>query len=277
MNHKIFRILQIAAFSTFIGRAWQHLFFDAPYRTHFWDEERFSPFVEAFGVSWQEWVTMPIYSEWIATSIFVLGVFYTIAAFSVLFINQAPKLVRPIISIGSVLLLFLAFSYYKAQFFFLPQFFEYALQVCSPIFLLWYHKNKQWTTRQILWIKIAIALTFSCHALYALNAYPRPGLFLSMTMNTLGFNEEQSITYLNIAGILDLLISFMLFFPQKKIIRIALLYAFAWGILTALARPVAFFYPEFWEKSLHQWVYQCVYRLPHGLIPLALWMHYKEE
>ena len=118
----------------------------------------------------------------------------------------------------------------------------------------------------ILFLKIAIALTFTCHGLYAAGYYPRPGQFVDMTINILHTSEKNAILFLNIAGLLDFAISILIFIP--KFSRMALIYAVVWGGLTALARLVANFYWENLEHTFGFWFWEMLYRAPHALIPL---------
>ena len=116
---------------------------------------------------------------------------------------------------------------------------------------------------------VATALTFTCHGLYALGIYPRPALFLSMTMSILDFSETQAITFLVAAGLADFVASFLLFF--KGLWRAsALTYCVLWGAATALARIWAHFQPEWWMEATGQWLHETVLRFPHFLIPLLL-------
>ena len=58
MNTKIFRIIQIAAIAVFLGRGWQHLFWDAPFRALLWDEDWMSGIVQAvLGMEWKDYIT----------------------------------------------------------------------------------------------------------------------------------------------------------------------------------------------------------------------------
>ena len=80
------RILRISVFSVFLGRAWQHLFWDAPYRTLFWDEELLQPLIEnIFNISWSKYVTAASTDLWIQNCVFYTGVLYLLGAISVLF------------------------------------------------------------------------------------------------------------------------------------------------------------------------------------------------
>jgi hypothetical protein len=270
-------LIRICAFSVFIGRAWQHLFWDAPYRALAWNEAWLKGLVESLThMTWQEYVTSPAVDNAINLTVRLTGGFYLIAAILCLFASGRRKLPGIIWLTGSVLLIILAFLYMKERFFQVGQFLEYALQVGSPVLLyIWVYgaggtqkadlKSAFWK-KLILFSKILIALTFICHGLYAMGYYPRPGFFVDMTINIFGMSEASAHRFLWWAGLLDMIISVGIFVPP--VARVCLLYAVIWGLLTAFARIVSNFYADFPWQSLHQYTFETIYRLPHGLIPL---------
>ena len=95
-----------------------------------------------------------------------------------------------------------------------------------------------------------------------------------MVINIFEVNESSARLFLFIAGILDFLLTIFIFIP--KFSKIALMYAVFWGLLTSLARIVGGFYADFLLESIHLNLYQVVFRLPHGFIPLMLLIKRKE-
>ena len=92
-----------------------------------------------------------------------------------------------------------------------------------------------------------------------------------MTLNILPIDEAQAHIFLRIAGILDFVVAILLFIP--KTVKPALWYSVIWGSLTALARVVANFSIEFPMDTFGFWLWETIFRLPHGLIPLVtLWI-----
>jgi len=262
-------LLQIAAVSVFLGRAWQHLFWDAPFRTLLWDEGWMKGIVEGgMGMSWDTYITSLEVDDNIQGLIKGTGIFYLICALIAGFIRQVPKWVARILWLGALSLTFLAALYCKEKFFSVGQFFEYSLQVGSPLFLYAMVYKSIYLERLLLLMKIAIALTFVCHGLYAVNFYPRPGIFVDMFLNTLGTSEETAHSLLFVAGLLDFIISLLIFLPYKCA-RPAMAYAVFWGLATALARVTSFFDFSYAGESLYQWLHETVYRMPHFLIPLV--------
>jgi len=262
-------ILRLATFLLFAGRAWQHLFWDAPFRTLLWDQEVMENLVLFLrGGTWQEYVTSAATDRFIAYIIIGFGVFYAVMAILTLFL-RGKHLVRFtwLYIISSVALVFLAFLYSKEKFFHLGQFFEYAIQFMLPLFFCYGLTQRIELKKLLLVMKIAIAFTFTAHGLYAIGYYPQPGVFVDMLINSLHFSESTAHSFLMVAGVLDFVIAVAIFLP--RIAKYFLVYAAIWGGLTALARTWANFYWDFPLDSLHQNLYGTVYRLPHMLIPLA--------
>lgn len=271
----IFRLVQIATICVFLGRAWQHLVWDAPFRTLLWDENWMSGIVEGiFNTSWNDYITSPEVDAGVQTAIKSFGVFYLICAVMAIFIKKWKRIASAFMFLGSLALIFLALLYCKERFFSVGQFLEYSLQFSSPILLYLCVKQASIRPSLIFWMKVAIAFTFVCHGLYAIGYYPRPGYFTEMTMLILGVSENTAISFLKVAGILDFIIGVGIFLPNK-IAKWIMLYAVIWGGLTTLARVVAYVEMDYLWETANQWVFESVYRVPHFAIPLAVWYYLK--
>ncbi len=267
-----FILIQLSAFTVFLGRAWQHLYWDAPFRAFLWDEALLSGIVDQwFSMDWETYITSMEVDDNISLSIKCFGILYLLCAFISLFIKYLPRFFHHFLLLGALGLVTLALLYCKERFFSAGQFFEYALQFGSPLFLWWSIAQKQLfpTEKFVLILKIAIALTFTCHGLYALGYYPIPVQFTEMTMNILEIGEDEAKTFLTIAGILDFLVALGIFLPWKWA-RLFLGYAVFWGFGTTIARIWANFNWEWLDYVLLQWLHESVMRMPHFLIPLAV-------
>ncbi len=267
------KILQLSTFTVLIGRAWQHLYWDAPFRALLWDEQLLSGMIEGLTfMEWETYITSMEVDNAIGNSIKVFGFFYLYSAFIALFIHKLPRFLHHFLVLSSLALISLALLYCKERFFSIGQFFEYTLQFGSPFFLWWWFRQKKTiiiSTKFILTLKIAIALTFTCHGLYAIGYYPVPVQFMEMTMNILGIDEVLAKTFLMTAGILDFIVAIGIFLPWKWA-RFFLLYAVIWGFGTTIARVWANFNWEWLDYVLLQWLHESVMRIPHFLIPLAV-------
>ena len=272
VNQKVLWILRIAVAALFLGRAWQHIFWDAPFRTIFWDQSIMEGIVTRLtDMDWETYITSMEVNDLINRFVFSIGILYLLCFFSVLYFRQMPRLASTLLKLGSACLFLLAFLYAKEKFYSPAQFFEYTIQWSCPLFLIFAERRKKFTKTEMTMLKVAIALTFTAHGLYAMNVFPRPGIFLDMTMQILGVSQEVAIQFLNVAGMMDLVISVLIFLPFK-FAKWGLGYAVMWGLATALARVVAFFEWSNALTTLHQWLYETVMRMPHFLIPLAVLM-----
>ena len=127
-------------------------------------------------------------------------------------------------------------------------------------------------------MKVAIALTFTCHGLYAVGYYPMPVTFLQMLKAILNMEGAPALAFLKVAGLLDFVVAIGIFLKKRWAVPV-LGYAVAWGFLTSMARIFGNFYWDFPLESLDQWVFEAVYRFPHFLVPMALlfWMKVGEK
>ncbi|MEM6829780.1 MAG: hypothetical protein AAF551_04640 [Bacteroidota bacterium] len=272
-RHKQFQFLfRLSCFLIFFGRAWQHLVWDAPFRAFFWDEGLLEGIVTSLlGVSWFDYVTSTSTDLFITVLTRVFGVFYLIMAGITLVISPKMKKLGWLYYLASAFLAILAILYCKEKFYHTAQFFEYAIQFLTPVFFMHLVFNKTSEGRLILFSKIAIALTFISHGMYAFGYYPRPGVFVDMTINTLGVSEDFAHQFLWIAGVLDFVVGVGIFLPRVG--HYFMLYAVVWGLGSAIARTWAnVTFGPYMFPLLNQYLNQTLYRLPHGLIPLALYL-----
>lgn len=274
MNTKtLLTFLKFCSFFIFFGRAYQHLFWDAPYRSFFWDQHLLEPVINfVFDTTWQSYVTNLNTDHAIQFLTRCIGILYLVCAVLSIIINEnSKKWMRNILRLGAVSLVFLALMITKNKFYHLIMFFEHTIQFGVPIALLYFLKYKS-TPLLLFYLKVCIALAFTCHGMYAIGIfYPLPGNFVTMTLNILPVQEEMAKNLLFVAGILDFIIAVAIFIP--KLSKPALLYACFWGLVTALARIVSGFHYDFSLSIIHQYFYLTLYRLPHGLIPLLIYLY----
>ncbi len=264
-------LLQLSAFGVFLGRGWQFLLWDAPYRTLFWDESVMGPVVRFFGGSWSGYLESVGSDASVERGVIISGVMLLLAAVAVWLLPFYHKWARPFIVAGMVILTFLFLLYWKGNFFIIAQLMEHTLQWSAPLFLLAVLKEGKLTPNGLLLLKIAVALTFVGHGLFALGVFPIPGHFTVMVVQTLGVSQEQAVQFLFLAGILDMVIGLGIFLPfqfSKWIIA----YAIFWGVATTSARIWAHFYIDNLEFVFWRWAPETLFRLPHFLMPLTVFL-----
>lgn len=266
------KILQLSVISVLVGRAWQHLYWDAPFRALLWDEQLMKGIIEQYTqMNWETYSTSLEVDDAIGNTIKFFGIFYLFAGLLTIFIYRFPKFFQHYLLISFSALVFLALLYCKERFNSIGQFFEYTLQFGSPLFLwFWIRQEKpiKCLSGFLILLKFAIALTFSCHGLYAIGYYPIPVQFMEMTMNILGVGESKATFFLLSAGILDFIVAIGIFLPWKWA-RFFLIYAIFWGFGTTIARVWAYFDWDWLDYVLLQWLHESIMRMPHFLIPLA--------
>ncbi|QQS30379.1 MAG: hypothetical protein IPM47_05365 [Sphingobacteriales bacterium] len=259
--------LKILCFCVFSGRAWQHLRWDAPYRAFLWSESLLSPLFKTFGRSWQYYVSNS--DAFIVSGIKVAGVFFVLAAVCSLIAAPFRRLPRIVLPVGGIMLFVLALMYWKEKSFLMGELLEYSAQVACPWLLYASVYRSEVGFAQIKTaIKIAVALTFLGHGLFAIGYYPVPGFFQQMMVNTFGWSEITTKHFLFVAGVLDIAVAVGIFLPYIK--TPLLVYAAGWGFITALARIVANYNSNIPLYSLDLWLFEVIYRLPHGALPLLL-------
>lgn len=271
-NSSLLLWLAWSSFFLFFGRAYQYYFFGAPYTALLWDESLLSPLIESLGYSWYNYSTSTITSKYISLSINLSALFFlfsSLLSFSFSRIYFLQQFKRVLLSVSLTLLVFLGICLVKDKNYDLLQFFELSSQFVVPIVLLMYYKNQELKRKSItLILRVAIALTFIPHGLFAMGIPYIPGNFIDMCIKILGISENQSTSLLFIVGILDITFSIMLFFP--KTVEGALLYCTIWGMSTAIARLVFGIQANFFWSSLHNTLADFIFRIPNGLIPLTV-------
>ncbi len=267
-------LLQISTAAVFFGRGYQHLFWDAPFRTLLWDEQIMSGIVSSlFSLSWEDYINSLSVDDGINRVIDGFGWFYIVCGCITLGMKWMPRFIQRFILLGGIGLIFLALLLWKEKFYSIGQFFEYALQFSLPFFFYHLIQRSESSPIFIFLLKLATAITFICHGLYAVGYYPQPGTFMEMTVEIMGWSDSTASGFLKLMGVLDFIVAILIFLP--KVARPALLYMIVWGFLTALARIWTNFDFENIGEHLHQTGYAFLYRVGHFLIPLGLW--WKEQ
>lgn len=168
-KNKLITLLKIAACLIFAGRAYQYIAYGAPFRTLLWDQTLLKPVVEeVFNTEWHTYATSKTVDVWIENLTLLNGIILAFAAIACIFINVAnKKYLKHIIYLGSFSLMILSALLMKAKFFHNAQFFEHAIQMATPLVLVYAINEKPNFSKISFVLKILIAVTFTCHGLYA--------------------------------------------------------------------------------------------------------------
>lgn len=276
-------ILRLTVFFVFFGRGWEHLYTDAPFRAILWDASLMEGFINSItGLTWYEYTSSSTINFIIDAAIKFTGLFYLMCAVIALIAQPKHKKLSKLLIFGSGLLIILSLLFYKTKFYKFGQFIEYSCQMFSPFFLYAVLLYRVQLNKFNLVLKTAIALTFIGHGLYALGIYITPGVWYDMAIGSFNFiglkpTAQQIQQMIFAAGVLDMVVAIGIFLPKKWAVPF-LVWAFIWGLLTALSRVVGFMYFDATWHTLMQWLPQTVLRMPHALIPIAgVLIVYKDE
>jgi hypothetical protein len=264
-------ILKISCVLLFLGRGWQHFFWDAPFRTVLWNEELIKGLVEGLtSMSWKEYVTSTSVDSFISGLTKSFGIFYFFCAAIVPFLTESTKKIGAILIAGSSALGLLYFLMFMEKFFYIGMLIEHALQFGAPLILYVALYSQNFYNRYQNAFKTLISLTFVGHALFAIGFHPVPGHFIDMIINVFGMSESAAKGFLITAGTLDIVFAILLFVHKTE--RIALIFMIFWGAVTSLARIVAHLDHEQMALTSHEWVHETILRAPHFLVPLAMYL-----
>lgn len=216
---------------------------------------------------WEEYAVdiYPTLSE-MAAGFWTAGYFI---AFAGLFL---PGTWRWAIWLGAILLLLEAIMSMAGQYYWLVSFLEKSLMIVTPV--LYLSAKYPEDRLRINWAvmgRLAVVIVFVIHGMYALTIFPRPGYWIEMVSMVTGFSGEWAGWFLNGIGVLDILVAgWVLLRPGLS--NLVWYYLIAWGLLTAIARILGFIQEGFVADALTNWGYETLIRLPHGLVPLALYL-----
>ena len=155
MRSKSVLILKTAVFTIFIARAYQHIFWDVPYRAILWYEKIMSPLLNVFNIKWNDFVNDITVDSKIQYSIKIIGFLYLVAAVLVLNFKEASKK-RSKLFIKSISFwqFFVVFLVTKESFFQIGQYFEHALQLGLPLLLLYVYSKNYVREKAIVFLKL---------------------------------------------------------------------------------------------------------------------------
>jgi hypothetical protein len=270
-------LLRASVALVLLGRAWQHLRYDTALSALVWSPELFSGIAQSwFGMQWHEWATSSTVLAGMRVAERLQGGLYLAGALVALFplpVGRSRRAQVALLWASSLGLLLLAGLTYLDNKRDIAQLLELSIQVCLPAVLAAVLSAEgRFTAAHQRWLQLAIAATFAGHGLYAVGYYEVPGQFVTMVMRSLHVSQSTALDLLMVAGGLDFVIAASSLVAPRlgRFGQGVLLYAAAWGTLTALARVWSFFRWDLTLERLAQWLHKSTVRLPHGLVPLLV-------
>ena len=265
--------LRLGAFLCFAGWTWVHFYWEAPYGVLLWQESTFE-LATRFGLTWEEFVGGGANDGLVQSWIAMIWWLFLACTLLTITVRKGSWIQMSGLVFGSGLLVLLSYANYVASRQQLPMFVEQGGQMLIPILLVMAlalgARHRVTVTTAI----IALIMTFAGHGSYAFGIWPTPGNFYGMTMLILGVEYPTAHALLRIAGILDFLVCLGICIPHLR--RVSALYATVWGFLTSIARPVAGMSWELNYWGADQYLHEAVLRAPHFLIPLYLFLVWRQ-
>lgn len=268
-------ILRIGVCACFGGWAWQHLRWSAPYDAMLWHPDYFGWLADRIGVTWDEYIAQVMTDRRIRLGVRMTGVVYLVLACFAFTAKRRSVFQQTCLAIGSLLLAILAYCKYVDAGYAMPTLVEHGGQVLIPVVLILALRLGQRHRATLAVAMFAFWTTFAGHGIYAAGIAPTPGRFYGLVHATLGLGPESSDLLLKTAGILDFVVCFGAIVPPLR--RFCFAYATVWGLLTALARPVAGMSLEADWWGADQFLHEAILRAPHACLPLFLYFAFRSK
>ncbi|MDB4384932.1 hypothetical protein N9023_00490 [Opitutaceae bacterium] len=262
-------ILRWSAGLCLAGWAWVQLYWEGPYGILLWNAETFA-WAENWGMDWAVFVGTGANDGLVQLWLGALGGFFVLCAGVTFSARRESKLQLAVLGGGTGLLVVLAYAKYLSAQKQIPMFVEHGAQMLSPALLVMALTLGVRHRATVVVAIIALIATFAGHGYYAVGWLPTPGNFHAMTSLVLGVEYETANLFLRIAGTLDFVVCIGILIPAVR--RLSALYATLWGLVTALARPVAGMSWDLNYWGADQFVHEGVLRAPHFLLPFFLYL-----
>ncbi len=266
-------IIRLSAFLCFAGWTWVHLYWEGPYGILVWQDATYE-WASRWGISWDEFVGTGADDGFVQKWIGRTGWLYLGCTVLTLTVRKRSWIQMTALLGGSGLLIILSYAKYVAAQRQLPMFVEHGGQMLMPVLLVLATALGPRHRITMITAMIPLATTFAGHGCYALNLRPTPATFYAMICVTLPVEYETAQSLLRIAGVLDFLVCIAILIPPLR--RPFAMYAVAWGFLTAIARPVAGMSWNLNHWGADQYLHEAVLRAPHYLIPLYLFLLWRD-
>lgn len=262
--------LRIGACACFLGWAWQHLRWSVPYDALLWNPDYLDWLAKTFGVTWETYVAEVMTDRRILFGERLLG--FVLLGLAVIALTARPtsRVQLVCLGTGSGLLALVASCQYLNAGHAPAMFVEHGGQILAPVVLILALKRgvqDRWTINTAI---AAFCATFIGHGIYAIGIAPTPGHFYGMVSAILGWGENATDLFLKIVGVLDFVVCVGVFVPSLR--RPCLAYAALWGLLTALARPIAGMSLAAPWWGVDQFIHEAVLRTPHMALPFFLFL-----
>lgn len=265
----ILTVLRLGAFLCFAGWTWTHFYWEAPYGILLWHDATYQ-LAQSWGVDWDKFVGSGSNDGWVQVWLARTAWIFLACTLLTMTVHCRAWLQMLVILLGSGFLVAMSYAKYLAAQQQLPMFIEHGGQVLMPILLVCALTRGARDRVTVAVAIVAFIATFSGHGCYAAGLWPTPANFFAMTSVILKVDFETARLLLRIAGGLDFAVCVGILVPAAR--RSCVVYGFIWGLLTALARPVAGMSSTLYYWGADLYLHEALQRAPHAIIPLYLAM-----
>lgn len=273
IDRLILLLIRLGAFLCFAGWAWVHCYWEGPYGILVWQDFTYE-LANRYGIDWDEFVGTGANDGFVQKWLTRIGWLYWLCAILALTVRKGAWVQMAGLLGGSVLLVVLSYAKYVAAQRQLPTFVEHGGQMLMPVMLVLATTLGVGHRATMVTAMIAFVMTFAGHGSYAMGIWPTPATFYGMTCVILHVDYETAQTMLRVVGVLDMFVCVGIFITPVR--RCCALYGALWGLLTALARPVAGMSWSLNYYGADQFLHEAVLRAPHYLIPLCLFFLWRK-
>ena len=262
-------LLRLGAFLCLIGWTWVHFYLEPPYGVLLWQDSTYA-FAERLGIRWDDFVGSGANDGLVQKWMTWTGLLFLACSLLAITVRRKAWIQMAGLIGGSLLLGLVAYARFVKEQRELPMFVEHGGQILIPVLLVMALSLGVRHRVTVVTASVALVATFAGHGCDAVDLWPMPDSFPAMTSVILKVEHETARIILLLAGILDFVVCIGIWIPALR--RSSALYAVIWGLLTALARPVAgrSLGLNFWVADL--FLHEAVLRAPHFLIPLYLFV-----
>ena len=273
LDNVLILLLRLGAFLCFAGWTWVHFYWEGPYGILLWQEGTYE-FANRMGISWEEFVGSGANDGFVQKWIARMAWLYLACTVLTLTVRKKSWIQMAALLGGSGLLMILSYAKYLASQRQLPMFVEHGGQMLIPVLLVMALALGVRHRATVVTAMIAFIMTFAGHGSYAVGLWPTPSNFFGMITVILQVEHGVAKAILHTVGLLDFLICIGIFIPRLRCP--SALYAAVWGLLTAIARPVAGMSMSLLYWGADQFLHEAVIRAPYFLIPLYLYFLWRE-
>lgn len=283
-ENKLILLLKLGMASYLFSRGMLYLTFDSPIRALLWSEAIVSPFVQLWGLTWQDYANV---SDALARILEkCVGLYFIFAAGLCFYIKAGAvsfwqKRVFHALAYFTTLHIFLKYLALDHE---LPIVLEYVLQGFSPLIFLAFLNKSSPTEDQgkfnlsqykVSATRVLISACFIGHGLYAAGWPYQSVKFVRMLSGTFFIDFEIAAAIVQGIGIIDIMLGIIIFI--KAFEQVSLIHMAFWGFVTAGSRIVSQVIVP-WEWShWHLWSLETSVRLIHGVLPLFLFLYLRSQ